>query len=38
MSEDALRALFGFNFEGEYVEDDPDLDKVVLAGFVVGRP
>jgi len=37
MSEDALRALFGFNFEGEYVDDDPDLEQIVLAGFDVGR-
>jgi hypothetical protein len=35
LAEDALRSQFGFNYEGSYLEDDPDLDQVVLAGFVV---
>jgi hypothetical protein len=35
LGEDALRALFGFNYEGLYLDDDPDLEKVILAGFVV---
>jgi hypothetical protein len=35
LAEDALRALFGFNFEGLYHDDDPDLDNIVLAGFTV---
>ncbi len=35
MAEDALRTLFGFNYEGVYVDDDPDLEKIVLAGFTV---
>jgi hypothetical protein len=37
LAEDALRALFGFNYEGHYLDDDPDLEKIVLAGFLV-RP
>jgi hypothetical protein len=37
MAEDALRALFGFNYEGLYHDDDPDLDAFVLAGFAVDR-
>jgi hypothetical protein len=37
LAEDALRALFGFNYEGMYLDDDPDLEEVVLAGFVVDR-
>jgi Family of unknown function (DUF6928) len=37
MSEDALRALFGFNYEGYYFDDDPDLEAVALAGFELGR-
>lgn len=36
MSEDALRTLFGFNYEGDYFDDDPDLEKVVLAGYLLG--
>jgi hypothetical protein len=35
MAEDALRHLFGFNYEGIYLPDDPDLDQFVLAGFTV---
>jgi hypothetical protein len=35
MAEDALRSLFGFNYEGLYLDDDPDLDELVLAGFIV---
>ena len=35
LAEDALRALFGFNFEGLYLDNDPDLDNIVLAGFTV---
>ncbi len=31
----ALRALFGFVYEGAYEPDDPDLDQVVLAGYAV---
>jgi hypothetical protein len=37
LAEDALRALFGFNFEGEYHADDPDLERIALAGFSVRR-
>jgi hypothetical protein len=29
----ALRALFGFNYEGVIHDDDIELDQVVLAGF-----
>jgi hypothetical protein len=35
LAEDALRALFGFVYEGCYVDDDPVLANVVLAGFTV---
>jgi hypothetical protein len=35
MAEDALRHLFGFNYEGHDLDGDPDLEEVVLAGFVV---
>ena len=35
LAEDALRDLFGFNFEGAYQEDDPNLERIVLAGFTV---
>lgn len=35
LAEGALRALFGFNFEGVYLNDDPDLERIVLAGFEV---
>jgi hypothetical protein len=33
LGEAALRALFGFNYEGVIHDDDIDLDQVVLAGF-----
>jgi hypothetical protein len=35
LAEEALRALFGFNYEGLYLDDDPDLEDIVLAGFVI---
>lgn len=35
MAETALRALFGFNYEGWQHDDDPDLAEIVLAGFTV---
>jgi hypothetical protein len=35
LGEQALRALFGFNYEGLYRDDDPDLESIVLAGFTV---
>lgn len=35
LAEDGLRTLFGFNFEGMYLNDDPDLNKVILAGYRV---
>ena len=35
MAEDALRHLFGFNYEGLYLDDDPDLEEVTLAGYIV---
>lgn len=35
LAEDALRHLFGFNYEGAYRPDDPDLEDIVLAGFAV---
>jgi hypothetical protein len=35
LAEAALRALFGFNFEGPFLEGDPYLDDVVLAGYAV---
>lgn len=35
LGEEALRALFGFVYEGLYREDDPDLEKIVLSGFIV---
>ncbi|MCG8924412.1 hypothetical protein [Lentzea sp. CC55] len=35
LAEAALRALFGFNYEGEWHDDDPDLEKIVLAGYAV---
>jgi hypothetical protein len=33
LAEDALRTFFGFNFEGYLLDDDPDLEKVILAGY-----
>jgi len=35
LAEGALRALFGFNYEGACLDDDPDLERIVLAGFAV---
>lgn len=35
LAEAALRALFGFNYEGAYEDDDPELEDVVLAGYAV---
>jgi hypothetical protein len=35
LGEDALRALFGFNYEGFYRDDDLDLERIALAGFTV---
>jgi hypothetical protein len=37
LGEDALRALFGFNYEGFVNPDDPDLESIPLAGFSVQR-
>jgi Family of unknown function (DUF6928) len=33
LAEAALRALFGFNYEGRVHADDLDLEQIVLAGF-----
>lgn len=38
LGENALRALFGFVYEGVPQPDDPDLEAVRLAGFRVSRP
>lgn len=35
MGGDALRALFGFSYLDDRLDDDPDLEKVVLAGFAL---
>jgi hypothetical protein len=35
LAEAALRALFGFNYEGVREADDPDLEEIVLSGFAV---
>ena len=35
LGEEALRALFGFNYEGLYHHDDPDLENIELCGFTV---
>lgn len=35
LAEAALRSLFGFNYEGLYEDDDPDLGQIVLAGYAV---
>jgi hypothetical protein len=35
LAEETLRALFGFNYEGLYHDDDPDLENIVLSGFTV---
>jgi hypothetical protein len=37
LAEDALRTLFGFNFEGYVLDDDPDLETVILAGYQLSR-
>jgi hypothetical protein len=37
MAEDALRSLFGFNYEGYCLDDDPDLEAFALAGFSLDR-
>jgi hypothetical protein len=38
MAEAALRAFFGFNYEGVSLDDDPELEDVVLVGFLVAPP
>jgi hypothetical protein len=35
LAEDALRVLFGFNYEGLYHDDAPDLEDIVLMGFII---
>ncbi|HEX7302354.1 DUF6928 family protein [Lentzea sp.] len=35
LAEAALRTLFGFNYEGVYEDDDPELEDIVLAGYAV---
>lgn len=35
LADDALRAFFGFTYEGMYLDDDPELEDVVLMGFAV---
>jgi hypothetical protein len=35
LAEEALRALFGFNYEGLYHHDDPAPENIALAGFTV---
>ena len=35
LGEVALRTLFGFNYEGLYRHDDPDLERIALAGFAI---
>lgn len=35
LAEAALRALFGFNYEGVCRESDPDLERIVLACFAL---
>jgi hypothetical protein len=35
LAEAALRALFGFNYEGRVRDDDIDLERIVLAGFAL---
>lgn len=35
LAEAALRALFGFNYEGIQHDGDPDLERIVLAGFAL---
>jgi hypothetical protein len=35
LAEDALRAFFGFVYEGSCLDDDPELEDVVLVAFAV---
>jgi hypothetical protein len=35
LGEAALRALFGFNYEGQCRDDDPNLESIILAGFTL---
>ncbi len=35
LAEAALRAFFGFNYEGTSFDDDPELEDIVLMGFAV---
>ncbi|MDQ3787279.1 MAG: hypothetical protein M3422_08555 [Actinomycetota bacterium] len=35
LAEAALREFFGFNYEGEYLDDDPELEDIILLGFAV---
>jgi hypothetical protein len=37
LAEDALRALFGFNYEGVTTPGDPDLESIPLAGFAIKK-
>lgn len=36
LAQDALRALFGFQYEGEVYDDDPDLEEITLAAYRLG--
>ena len=36
LAEDALRTFFGVNYEGLYLDDDPELEDITLLGFAVG--
>ncbi|SNQ49256.1 conserved hypothetical protein [Frankia canadensis] len=38
LAEDALRALFGFVFEGEPGDGDAHLDEITLAGYRLDHP
>jgi hypothetical protein len=33
LAEDALRALFGFTYEGAVTDDDPELETILLAAY-----
>jgi hypothetical protein len=35
LAEGALRALFGFTYEGASSDGDPDLEQIILAGFAI---
>lgn len=35
LGEAMLRSQFGFNYEGEWMKDDPDLENIILAGYEV---